>query len=180
MNQSILIKIIENKINEVLAIGNAKLPVNINFDQIEIKYNLHGTTAGKAQNLKNNTQFKLWFNLIIMNDNLLDYDQTIIHEIAHLFQYAIYDKKNIKPHGQEFHKINKILGNTRLTRCHSYNVESIKELRKPKIKYIYTCIKCNKNFKLSSNLHTKINNGQNRICVNCKQKIIYTGKMISV
>jgi len=177
MNQSILIKIIENKINEILEIGNKKFPVKINFDQVEIKYNLHGKTAGKAQNLKNNTVFKLWFNLIIMNDNLLNFDETIIHEIAHLYQYAIY--KNIKPHGIEFHKINKMLGNTRLTRCHSYNIESIQELRKPKIKYIYTCVKCDKNFKLSSNIHNKIINGQHRICVNCKKRIVYTGKTIS-
>jgi len=173
-SQSILIKIIENKVNEILKIGNAKLPVKINFDQIEIKYSLHGTTAGKAQNLKNNTEFKLWFNLIIMENNLLDYDQTIIHEIAHLYSQAMY--KNIKSHGEEFYRINELLGNNRLTRCHNYNVESIKELRKPKIKYIYICMKCHRNFKLSSNLHTKINNGQNRICVNCKQKIVYTGK----
>lgn len=177
MNKSVLIKIIENQINEVLEKGNNKLPVKINFDQIEIKYNLHGTTAGKAQNFKNNTEFKLWFNLIIMNDNLLNFEETIIHEIAHLYQYSIY--KNIKPHGEEFNKINGLLGNTRLTRCHSYNTESIKELRKPKIKYLYICNHCNKNFKLSLNLHSKIINGSVRICVQCKQKIVYTGKMVS-
>lgn len=174
-NKSILIKIIENKVIEILKIGNEKLPVNINFDQIEFKYNLRGMTAGKAQNLKNN-QYRLFFNLIIMNDNLLNYDQTIIHEIAHLYQYAIY--KNCKPHGKEFYQINKILGNTRLTRCHSYNVESIKELRKPKIKYIYTC-SCGKTFKLTSNMHTKINNGSVRVCKACKGKINFTGKTIA-
>jgi len=176
MNQSILIKIIEQQIKDVLEIGNAKLPVNINFDQIEIKYNLKGLTAGKAQNLKNG-KYRLWFNLIIMNDNLLEFERTIIHEIAHLYQYDLYKNSYIKSHGKEFHKINKILGNINSTRCHNYNVESIKELRKPKLKFIYTC-SCNKNFKLSINLHNKINKGQNRICRNCRKKIVYTGQTI--
>ena len=170
MNKLSLEILIKNEVKKVIEKCNNLFPeYKIEYSEIKFKFNLRGVVAGKA-NYKSRL---LAFNLILAEENLINFfNDTIPHEIAHLYQRKIYPYS--KPHGYEWKRIMLKMGYNP-TRCHNYDTQTIKQNRKPKIKYIYSC-KCNKKFELSELLHSRIKTGQIRYCKTCKGNVYFTNQ----
>jgi len=174
MEKNTLINLIKKECLKVFDKYNDIYPDKaINPDTISYKFNLRGTIAGKASF----TDYTLYFNLILAENNLLDFfNDTIPHEIAHLYQRKFYPDS--KPHGIEWRDI-MLEGDYNPLRCHSYDTQIIKQARKPKNKFVYIC-NCGKTFKLTECLHNRIKKGSGRICKTCKGKIFYTGHIVTI
>ena len=144
------------------------------FEKINILFNLKGCRAGVAYGLSNPQ--KLRYNLQLAKENLNDFlENTIPHEIIHLYQRKIYP--NSRSHGKEFKFIGQTLGyNTE--RCHYYDVSTVK---RKSTKYLYTC-DCGANHWVSTRKHNQIltqiyyNNHSSWYCAKCKSYLTFTGK----
>jgi SprT protein len=88
-----------------------------------------------------------------------DYEQIIIHEVAHIIAYWLYGKSAWN-HGPLWKHTAKHLGYLG-ERTHSYEYKAVRQRRK----YTYKC-KCRK-FVVSDVLHGKMQRGQKRHCNNC-------------
>lgn len=69
----------------------------------------------------------------ILHEHEGEYQKTLIHEIAHAIEHAIFGKAN---HGKTWIRTMKALGQTNITRCNSLGA-----LNKTR-KWTYTCSKC--------------------------------------
>jgi len=145
----------------------------IPLEKITILFNLKGCVAGIAYGLSNPK--KLRYNLQLATENLNDFlENTIPHEITHLYQRKIYP--NSKPHGKEFKFIGQSLGYN-LSRCHSYDVSTVK---RKTIKYLYVC-DCGLNHWVTKRKHEKMqaqiyyHNHTLFYCTKCKGYLQFTG-----
>jgi SprT protein len=84
-----------------------------------IKFDLRGTTAGRAWGRRNVIQF----NPILLDQNPEVFvRQTVGHEVAHLAAFVKHG--NCDPHGQEWRHVMWALG-LPAKRCHNYDVSTI-------------------------------------------------------
>jgi SprT protein len=148
------------------------------FDPVdpEIKFNLKGgTVAGRCVYYLDG-RGELEFNPIIMEDNWDDFDQTVIHEVAHycvfLLYGALYKDKRRVVHGNEWKRMMKFLGG-KIIRCHNYNTKRASKRCRTQRKWEYKC-DCSTHL-ISTTLHNRMLRGQMRICVDCKTPIKYVG-----
>jgi SprT protein len=140
-----------------------------------VKFNIKGTVGGYSDfNIYGEGSVR--FNPIIMEDNWSEYDQTVIHEVAHYctnLLYGIIYKGNRRViHGTEWKQMMKFFG-AKTNRCHKYNVERAKLGTRTQRKWEYRC-GCSTHM-VSTTLHNKMCRGQVRICTRCKDKIRYVG-----
>lgn len=172
--------IVKNKAKEIIKLGNSLFPVGyINPDKVEFRFTLYGKVAGKACYDKNGKS-TLWFHPALIERDMESYlEQTVAHEVAHLFQRKIYPYS--KPHGREFKSIARKLGDDG-SRCHSLDTKGIGKL---KTRYLYKC-KCGTEFKFTKNKHTKqltyirydSKGNTGYICRKCRNRMTWTGEII--
>lgn len=160
------------KVEEVTVAANTIWP-NLYMPQPTIGWFHTTTTAGKAYYL----QHKVTFNEVIARNNFSKFDQTVIHEVAHLVTKRLYP--SAKPHGREWKYVMHCLGG-KPERCHRYDVTEIKAQRAKRVpsrKYVYTCA-CNKDHLIAGQRHNNIKAGtKSFFCKTCKATIKYTGKV---
>ena len=146
-----------------------------NYGYPTVSFGLNGATAGTATYSKQHIQYNL--EIAIRNeDDFLN--TTIPHEIAHLFAYNMYHlinnyplKPMIKPHGKEWKRVMSIMG-IKPSRCHNYNVEEfVKRHERP---FTYKCKCRTRNY--TKLIHTRMQNGQKRHCLDCKGNITYSAE----
>ena len=134
-------------------------------------FDLKGVASGIACYKENCIKY----NLDIYRDNREAFlKRTVPHEIAHLFAYRMYSLpygRPIKPHGKEWQKVMRDMG-LNPSRCHSYIVTKAREVKR---EYLYRC-KC-REYPLTVILHKRIMKGGYRECIDCKQRIIFVGKV---
>lgn len=168
---------IKARINAKLTecIGKAKARYGRDFPMPKIVYRQLGTRAGtanwKTQVIELNSDF-------LRNGHLEDMiNNTVPHELAHLVCYTIHNptvrmawsgRRVVKPHGNEWRAIMKLIFGCDPDRTHDYSLEGVK-LKGGK-RHEYTC-KCGKTFQISTTIHNKILRGSNRHCVKCKSSI---------
>ena len=166
-------KIIENERIEEIVLGvvlEARDKFAMFFDFPEIDYSLTGATAGQA----NVTRGKMWLNMPLLNDNPSHMNDTIIHELCHLFAYkrwlALGSTCKYTGHGPLWQDTMLQLGQNP-ERCHSLDTSN----HKRKMMYFrYSCC-CSEHW-VSKTTHNKIQRGQNRVCLQCKGIIEPTGR----
>lgn len=116
---------------------------------------------------------KVAFNTIIAQENIDKFDETIIHELSHRVTVMMHGT-TVKPHGDEFQKINSMLGG-RESRCNNYSLENVPHrTRKVERQFEYTC-GC-KTFKLTAVRHNRILKGQTYRCNDCHNTLIPVGQ----
>jgi SprT protein len=173
-----------NEVKRLIELGNSKFSRGkINFNKIEIRFTLWGKVAGKACYINDN-DITLWFHPQLMERNINEYiRQTVGHEVAHLFQKKLYPLSN--PHGQEFKRVARALGNSGL-RCHTLDTSGIGKAKK---RYEYRCPKCGKIYMITPYKHNRqqdknICNGKyiysKYICSKDRTRIIWTGNVTIV
>lgn len=162
MNQTAVV----NKLEKLFDYGNKLFPTaKLKLDEFDVRFTLRGATAGKA----NYSKRKLWFHPEIMKRNPKQYEQTIIHEVAHLYQRKLYPTS--KPHGNEWKRIARKLGYNG-KRCHNYDTSG---LGRVKTRYIYECAECAMTYKLTTHKHKQ---SYRYRCGKCRGRLQFTGEVI--
>jgi SprT protein len=112
------------------------------------------------------------FNEILARDNWTEFENTVIHEIAHLATNNLFPNAK-QYHGPEFRWVMRQMGGSGET-YHNYDVSSVKKDRKAQKRYVYKC-SCQEH-KISGRKHSAIKNGSVYRCVKCRDTIKYTMK----
>lgn len=135
-----------------------------------VKFTQKGRVAGRcwygAQLLE--------FNEILARENSSLFQETVIHEVAHLFTFFLYPNAK-QNHGPEFRSVCRALGGTGRT-YHNYDISSVS--RKNKIqRHVYKC-SCREHT-LTTTKHNRALKGAQFLCIKCRQKIVFvTTKVI--
>ena len=129
----------------------------------KILFSKRGTTAGTSLfNLRTGVG-SLNFNRILMTENWDDFDQTIVHEVAHHCTNTL--EGNVKSHGKEWKRMMSFFG-VRADRCHKYDTSTVTSVRAPRKTYKYSCSCTVHN--ISSIRHKRILTiGKNYVCRKC-------------
>lgn len=145
-----------------------------NDDPYDIYYDLRGTTAGQSCFRYMEGRGYLRFNRQIMNDNWEEFDQTIVHEVAHycvsILHGRVMNRKGTKRviHGPEWKSMMRFFGG-RINRCHSYDTSNC-SVKKKMATFDYMC-DC-QFFELTKVRHNKILKGKSYMCNSCKGELI--------
>jgi len=89
------------------------------------------------------------------------HNETIPHEVAHLFQNVLYPKDST--HGIGWQKLMRLVGLSP-KRCHNYDIT----VAVVTFKYICACRK----HEVSKVIHNKMVRGQRRICCKCRSTLV--------
>jgi SprT protein len=91
----------------------------------EVRYDVRGKTAGYANSTRN--RIRLNAELLIRYKDVF-INRTVVHEVAHIIAYWVFGPK-IRPHGNEWKRVMRLLGIANPTRCHSYEVTPARKTR---------------------------------------------------
>lgn len=149
-----------------------------NYPYPTMTFDLRGAVAGRASYQSQIIQY----NLELFKGNKQDYfENTVPHEIAHLFNYRLNIvpvinnsyRYRIKPHGMEWQRVMIRMG-LNPTRCHNYEVKKVRNVSRD---FLYKC-SC-RNFNMTSIMHNKIVKGRWQKCLRCGTRLEYVGKVES-
>jgi SprT protein len=148
MDQNTAIQIVRQRVKELTEQVRSTYPSLSQFCVPTVNFTVKGTYGGRAIYMGHIVDF----NKQLMLENWDDFDNTVIHEVAHLAAKALHGLKRIRPHGPEWKSVFiRLGGNGR--RCHSYDTSSTKIQR---TKYTYVCPNCNKTYHVGTKIHNKI------------------------
>lgn len=125
-----------------------------------VRFNNADKTAGRAYSSINLIKLSNYFLL-----NEVDYDETIAHEVAHIYIDRYYGYRC--NHGLEWQNAMRRLG-SRVTRCHSY--QSARPTQHRKSSLLIQC-GCGKQVLIGAKNQRKLFTGQTLYTTCCKQKI---------
>src|SRR5574343_319604 len=154
---------------EMYAIANNQLYYKKTVFFPEIRFDLKGKAAGQYIHKFYNEVHEhiIRFNPEIYVNNKEKFEQTVAHEVAHLFAFAYNDTG----HGKIWKQIMKYVFNREHNRCHSYDMSNVSNTKKREV-VIYKC-KCStheigvvKHRNLLKQPHRKL------ICVKCNEIVV--------
>jgi SprT protein len=119
----------------------------VNMIVPSVAFSVRGQVAGRARYALNEVDF----NQQLMLENWDKFDQTIVHEVAHLVTRRVYGIM-AKAHGHEWKSVMVRLG-ANPARCHQYDVANSTVQR---TKYSYVCPSCNTVYHVGAKRHKKI------------------------
>jgi SprT protein len=106
------------------------------YPAINVSFKVRGTTAGKARHNPRTNTTEVDFNRVLMRENFAEFmARTVPHEVAHIVTGLLY-RGMASAHGPEWRRMCRLLGMRDVTRCHSYDVSSVRRTVK---KYATTC-----------------------------------------
>jgi SprT protein len=120
---------------------SAKLP-SVEIKKYKVQFSQGGQTAGMFSYMSNGSGFRLNFNPIIMKDNWKDFEQTVIHEVAHLCAFLWRGEEYTRgykriSHGATWKDIMRFF-EADVKRCHNYDVSVVKSVKAKKT-FSYAC-----------------------------------------
>lgn len=138
----------------------------INLPELDLRFNLKGTTAAQFCRDTPEQQEGTWFfriNKTLLRANLESFLlDTIPHEVAHYVTRFIWGGK-VRSHGKEWQSVMSDCFKVAATRCHNMDVSKVR--RAP---YIYGCACPGRTFQLTVRLHNSIQRGRRRRCKVCQ------------
>ena len=137
----------------------ADLPLDL-----PVEFTHKGTVAGRAFY---DGYMKVSFNEVLAKENPVTFNDTVLHEVAHLVVRKLYGPF-AKGHGREFKYVLLTMGGNG-QRCHSYDVSSVKVTRK-KVRYVCKC-SCQEHMVTAKTI-TRL---AVAYCKKCKSRLTYTG-----
>lgn len=154
MNETEIIQLAKETIEK----GNILFPnYHINFNDISFGFRLRNGTAGVASISTSSMSMALNFNLVLAKANPEDFQNTVIHEVSHLFAFKAKDFG----HGYKWKFIFKTLGG---------NGQRFHKMVNPNfIKYV---CKCGRDHNISPIVHRKILRGAKYSCKICGSVIV--------
>lgn len=170
-----MMEAVENRVLELMGKFESKFGNSCKYNcdvPSDILFSKRGTTAGVSSFDYTAGYGHLNFNPIIMKDNWEEFDQTVIHEVAHycvsLLKGYISSGRRRVIHGSDWKSMMRFLGGE-TRRCHSYNVRQ--STRRTQRRWEYKCV-CSTHM-ISTRMHNSIRRGQTRSCVDCSTRIHY-------
>lgn len=161
----------ENCVLKSLDIGKRALNIEIPFEGVQFFHK--SSTAGYVIPARSNI---VYLNYDFLKNNLGYFlQQTIPHEVAHLFARAIQAKKRQMegPHGKTWKWIMRHVYGLDPMRTHDLDLTQSPSSRK-KVKYICNC----KKHLLTEACHKKVQKGiKNYRCVECKSSLTFLSKI---
>ena len=151
-------QIIES-VEKTVAKVNEMFP-NLNFKKPTVEFFNRGKVSGRAYYAKHHLEF----NEVLAMENAEEFENTVIHEVAHLVVRKVYPFAK-QAHGPEFRAVCRGLGGTGNT-YHSYDVSTV---ARTMTKVVYEC-GCREH-KISPQKHRKIQMGAVYRCNTCKGQI---------
>lgn len=151
-------QIIES-VDKTVAKVNEMFP-NLNFKKPTVEFFSRGKVAGRAYYAKHHLEF----NEVLAMENAEEFENTVIHEVAHLVVRKVYPFAK-QAHGPEFRAVCRHLGGTGNT-YHSYDVSTV---ARTMTKVVYEC-GCREH-KIPPQKHRKIQMGVSYYCRTCKGEI---------
>lgn len=148
MDQNAAVVAVRNRVAQLVEQVRQLDPKLAQFCVPTVNFTVKGTVGGRATY----TGHIVDFNKQLMLENWEEFDNTVIHEVAHLAAKALHGLKRIRPHGPEWKSVFIRLGGNG-KRCHSYDVSNTKIQR---TKYTYVCPNCNKTYHVGPKIHKKI------------------------
>jgi len=134
------------------------------FDLCKIEYKDMGSTAGKAHYYEN----RITLSPTLLQENGEEFiNRTVGHEIAHIITFKLYGQI-ITPHGKHWKSVMVKLG-MNPTRCHTYNVDSVKRNRR-NVKRIHYVCNCQSHM-ITIMMHGRIKYGAKVTCRRCHTPI---------
>lgn len=149
--------------------GNKALGLSLSFEGV--KFFRKSKTAGYVIPNQDNI---VYLNIDLFKTNFAHFvNDTIPHEVAHLFACHLNKKLKIKEgvHGLTWKTIMKKVYNIEPKRCHDLDV-SLVELPKSKFKYICLC----KKHLVGKKVHNNIQKGCVYNCRKCKSSLTFLSK----
>ena len=134
-------------------------------DRIGVVFDLNSTRV-LGQFVVNGYNCHIRLNEKIMLANKDTYYLTIIHEVAHYFTYVHYGR-SVRPRGREWKYFATKLGGVP-ERLNTISDTSLVKKQKNYIRYSCQC----KEHYISPLLHSRIQQGSTRICVQCKKRLV--------
>ena len=133
----------------------------------DIVYDLKGQVAGQANSYYNKIRLNLKAFEIEFEDML---EQTVPHEVCHLYARTHNNDRRIKPHGREWKACMEVLG-LKPSRCHTYGLEKARAVRR--WAYYCDCDEiCGNKHNVSTIIHNRIKRGRRYRCGRCKQTLL--------
>ena len=136
------------------------------FDEIPVKFDLSGRTAGMYV-VRNNTRlirYNPWLFEKYFLENLND---TVPHEVAHYVVEQMYGQGNVKPHGQEWKQLMREFGVEPRRTC-NFDMSGIPTRAHRRFKYQCDC----RTHSVSTRMHNTINRKQKTyLCRQCGTKL---------
>ncbi len=123
------------------------------------------TTGGRAADNGTKNWVKLSYHFLRKEGAA--YDQTIGHEVAHVFASRHYGRSC--KHGPEWRRTMIAIG-LPPKRCHNYE-STVRRRNTPQGRYEYTC-GCGIVMRLSQNLITRMSKGRGRVCRSCRRPVV--------
>ena len=166
-----LSELIENKVLDTYLLAQKQFLRD--FELPRLTFDASGKRVGAwAFSKRNLIQFNAHFFQFKNNwDDIVN--QTTPHEIAHLICDLLFPSAK-QAHGPEWRYVASKLG-IEPRRCH--NMEGVKEYKPQPRPYIYWCLGCKKEFKLTGIKHSRILNGTNYFCGACRGKIVFVRQL---
>ena len=157
---------LRERVQYFVAVARQKYPTLLMQDP-QVLFFSNRRAAGSANWMQNYVKF----NTILAEENKEEFDNTVIHEVAHLVAPRVHGIF-IKPHGEEFKSVMAVLGG-RPNRTHNYSTENVKSrTRVVKREFEYGCGCAGKVFKLTSIQHNRILQGNTYSCKACRKQIV--------
>lgn len=156
----------------ILSVKNAITRGNrlfsMNLAEPKIEFHNKGSAAGIVYPHKNVVSF----NEEIAKRHPTEFQKTISHEVAHLFQKTKYPFS--RDHGKEFKYFATVLGGSPAAETyHSYDVTGLVN-RKTKVRYEAKC-KCSEAHSVTQSTYKNLNSGVVFRCKECGNPIQLTG-----
>lgn len=146
-------------------VKSAKSVFNVDLNPA-VRFFNRGTVAGKAHY----KDMSVSYNEVLAEENPKTFNNTVIHEVAHLVVRKLYPYASA--HGKEFKFVMRSLGGNG-ERCHSYDVSSVKVKRS----YTYHVVKCDcGEHKVSK---ARAMRASNLRCKKCGSRCTYNGKTVT-
>jgi SprT protein len=134
--------------------------------QVEIRFDLRGTSAGQARLTGRDTAVIRYNPAILARHPEEFIVQTVAHEVAHVVAFAIFGLR-IRPHGAEWQGIMQRFG-AEPRRCHAYDVSRLRARSIRHYPYWCGCGRC----EISSIRHNRIRTrGIVYLCRRCRQPL---------
>jgi SprT protein len=165
-----LVSIAEKRTKQALEIGKRKLNIEIPFEGVQFFHK--SATAGFVMPMKNNV---VYLNRDLLESNIPHFvDNTIPHEVAHLFAFAVAMKqKRLEPaHGKTWKKVMRNVYGLEPEVFHKLDT-SISPTGRKKYKYICRCQK----HLVGSRVHNRIETGSIYKCRYCKTDLTFLSKI---
>jgi SprT protein len=147
-------------------IERASVVYERDFPQVEIRFDLSGSSAGmfKVDRRHCFVRYNPWLFAKYFPEN---FEGTVPHEVAHYITHQLYGLNRIRPHGLEWREVMDAFGADPAVTC-DFDLSGIPQRKQQRYTYHCDC----REHELSARRHNAVRRRKSRYeCMNCKTEL---------